>query len=71
MSTQNSAQWFNPTSDRLEAGGSGIIPSRLSSAQRLALSLTTADAGLTNYDVTLQQRDCRNGWNQRYHHENC
>jgi hypothetical protein len=51
MSTQNSAQWFNPTSDRLEAGGSGIIPSRLSSAQRLALSLTTADAGLTNYDV--------------------
>jgi Pectate lyase superfamily protein len=51
MATTNSSQWFNPVSDRLEAGGVGIIPSRLSSAQRLALSLTTADAGLTNYDV--------------------
>jgi hypothetical protein len=61
MSTQNSAQWFNPTSDRLEAGGNGIIASRLSTTQRTALALTSADAGLTSYDVTLQQLFVWNG----------
>ena len=51
MSTQNPAQWFNPASDRIEAGGVGIIPTRMSSAQRLGLSLGVADAGLTGFDL--------------------
>jgi hypothetical protein len=53
MSTQNSAQWFNPFSDVLEAGGNGIIASRLSTAQRTALTLTAADAGRMVFDVAL------------------
>jgi len=45
----------------LEAGGNGIIASRLSTTQRTALALTSADAGLTSYDVTLQQLFVWNG----------
>ena len=53
MSTQNSAQWFNPASDVLEAGGNGIVPSRLSTAQRTSLVLGPNDVGRTVIDVTL------------------
>ena len=36
----------------LAAQGEGLIPPKLSSAQRIALSLTTSDAGLTVYDTS-------------------
>lgn len=53
MATQNPAVWTNPVSSRLEAGGDGVIPSRISTTQRLALSLGTNDAGVTCTDTTL------------------
>ena len=61
MSTQNPAQWFNPASDRIEAGGIGVVFSRLSTAQRTALSLAAADAGLFTYDTQLNQLFAWNG----------
>ena len=60
MSTQNSAIWFNPSSDRLESGGLGTILSRVPTAQRLASSLSAADAGLISYDPVLKTYW---GWN--------
>jgi len=55
MATSNPASWFNPSTDRVEAGGIGVVFSRLSTAQRTGLSLATADAGLFTYDTQLNQ----------------
>ena len=61
MATSNPAQWFSPSPDRLEAGGIGVVLSRLSTAQRTALTLGSGDAGLFTYDTQLNQLFAWNG----------
>ena len=61
MATSNPASWFNPSSDRVEAGGVGVVLSRLSTAQRTALTLAAGDAGLFTYDTQLNQLFAWNG----------
>ncbi len=51
MSSQS--YFFNPQDDRMSCAGAGLQLPRLSTAQRLALSVTASDAGLTVFDTTL------------------
>jgi len=52
MSSQS--YFFNPQDDRMSCAGSGLQLPRLSTAQRLALSVGMNDAGLQVFDLTLQ-----------------
>ena len=51
----NQSYFFNPQDDRMSCAGSGFQNCRLSSASRLALSVTASDAGLTVFDTTLRE----------------
>ena len=53
MSSQS--YFFNPQDDRMSCAGSGLQLPRLSSTQRLALSVGVNDAGLQVFDTTLQE----------------
>jgi hypothetical protein len=50
MSDQS--QFYNPQSDRMALSGSGFILPRLSTTQRLALTVGVNDTGLEVYDTT-------------------
>jgi hypothetical protein len=50
MSDQS--QFYNPQSDRMALSGSGFILPKLTTAQRLALSVGVNDTGLEVYDTT-------------------
>jgi len=50
MSSQS--YFFNPQDDRMSCAGSGLQLPRLSTAQRLALSVGLNDAGLSVFDLT-------------------
>ena len=52
MSSQS--YFFNPQDDRMSCAGSGLQLPRLSSTQRLALTVGVNDAGLQVFDTTLQ-----------------
>lgn len=49
----NQAFIFNPRSDRLAAAGTGFQIPRLTSTQRLSLSVTPGDAGMMVFDISL------------------
>ena len=51
MSSQS--YFFNPQDDRMSCAGSGLQLPRLSSTQRLALTVGMNDAGLQVFDITL------------------
>jgi hypothetical protein len=50
MSSQS--YFFNPQDDRMSCAGSGLQFPRLSTSQRLALTVGTNDAGMTVFDIT-------------------
>jgi hypothetical protein len=52
---------FNPTERTLAAAGDGFSCPRLTTAGRLALTLTTEDKGMMVYDTTLNQICVWNG----------
>lgn len=51
MSAQS--YFFNPQEDRMTCAGSGFQLPRLSTAQRLALSVGLDDSGLQVFDTTI------------------
>jgi hypothetical protein len=51
MSSQS--YFFNPQDDRMSCAGSGLQLPRLSTSQRLALSVGPGDAGLQIFDITI------------------
>jgi hypothetical protein len=59
MSSQS--YFFNPQDDRMSCAGSGLQLPRLSSTQRLALTVGVNDAGLQVFDTTLQAELIWNG----------
>lgn len=53
--------FFNPRDDRMRLTGNGFQYPKVNTATRLALTVTTNDAGMMVYDYTLRQMFLWNG----------
>jgi hypothetical protein len=62
----NQSYFFNPRDDRMTCAGSGLQYPRLDTSSRLAMNVTTMDAGLMVFDLTLREMFIWNGtaWRQ-------